>query len=243
MSGHSKWSTIKRAKGVTDAKRGQQFSKLTKAISVAAKLGGPDPDGNPRLKMAIDAARAASMPKDNINRAIDKASGSNAENLDEITYEGYGPGGAALLIEAVTDNRNRTVAEIRSVFNKLGGSMSEAGSVAWLFSPQAILELSLDASQFDDASMTAIEAGADDLDTDADTNTLTVIVDPAHLQAVTAALAAYGQPSVDMQLVASNTVSLDPEPERKLLNLLEALEDHDDVQRVSTNALLQSDQD
>lgn len=240
MSGHSKWSTIKRAKGVADAKRGQQFSKLSRAITVAAKLGGPDPDGNPRLKIAIEAARAASMPKDNIARAIEKVSGSGAENLEEVIYEGYGPGGAALLIEAVTDNRNRTVAEIRSVFNKLGGSMSESGSVSWMFTPQAVVELPLNSYSADEVSLAAIESGASDLDIDPDTNTLTITADPANATSVTESLVAYGQPSADIQLVASTTVTLDADQERKLLNLLETLDEHDDVQRVSTNASLQN---
>ena len=238
MSGHSKWSTIKRQKGVADAKRGQQFSKLSRAITVAAKQGGGDPDGNPRLKMAIETARAANMPKDNIARAIEKASGSAAEAIEEIIYEGYGPGGAAVLIEVVTDNRNRTVAEIRSIFNKIGGSMSEAGSVSWMFSPQAIAEVELGNHDADEASLAAIEAGASDLDIDPETNTLTVMADPANLTAISQALQSYGQVSTDMQLVASNPINLDGEQEPKLLRLIETLDEHDDVQRVSTNAQL-----
>lgn len=238
MSGHSKWSTIKRQKGVADAKRGQQFSKLSRAITVAAKQGGGDPDGNPRLKMAIETARAANMPKDNISRAIEKASGSAAEAIEEITYEGYGPGGAALLLEIVTDNRNRTVAEIRSIFNKIGGSMSEAGSVSWMFSPQAIAEVSLGNYDADEASLAAIEAGASDLDVDPETNTLTVMTGQENLASVSQVLQQYGEVSTDMQLVASNTINLEAEQEAKLLRLIEALDEHDDVQRVSTNAQL-----
>jgi YebC/PmpR family DNA-binding regulatory protein len=240
MSGHSKWSTIKRAKGVADAKRGQQFSKLSRAITVAAKQGGPDPDGNPRLKIAIEAARAANMPKDNIMRAIDKVSGGGADTLEEVTYEGYGPGGAALLVEAVTDNRNRTVAELRSIFNKLGGSMSEAGSVAWMFAPQAIIELPIDESLVEEASMAAIEAGAADLDADLEAQTLSIISPPDQAHQVAQALVGYGQPEVNTSLVASTTVPVDGEAAKKLLNLLEALDDHDDVQQVSTNAAWQN---
>ncbi len=238
MSGHSKWSTIKRAKGAADAKRGQQFSKLSKAITVAAKLGGPDPEGNPRLKMAIEAARAASMPKDNINRAIDKVNGPGAENIEEITYEGYGPGGAALLIEAMTDNRNRTIAELRSIFNKLGGSMSEAGSVAWMFTPQVVLEVSLGGSDADEASLAAIEAGAIDLDADPDNHVLTVITDPATQSAVTQALQPYGQIEAQMHMIAANSLVVDTETSQKVLKLIETLDDHDDIQRVYTNATL-----
>jgi YebC/PmpR family DNA-binding regulatory protein len=240
MSGHSKWSTIKRAKGAADAKRGQQFSKLSRAITVAAKQGGPDPDSNPRLKMAIEAARAANMPKDNIARAIDKVSGGDADNIDEVTYEGYGPGGSAILIQAMTDNRNRTVAEIRNIFNKAGGSMSESGSVAWLFTPQTIIEVELEAGQAEEASMVAIEAGAIDLDYDSATNALTVIADPATSAAVSQALTPYGNPQSTDQLVASNNLELDPEHESKLVRLLETLDEHDDVQQVSTNAMLQT---
>jgi YebC/PmpR family DNA-binding regulatory protein len=236
MSGHSKWSTIKRQKGVADAKRGQQFSKLSRAITIAAKQGGVDPASNPRLRVAIEAARAASMPKDNIGRAIDKASGSNADTIEEITYEGYGPGGAALLLEVVTDNRNRTVAEVRSIFNKLGGSMSEAGSVSWMFTPQAMVSLELGSNDPDEVSLAAIEAGASDLEVD--NGALTVMADPASLTAISQALQSYGEIETDLQLMASNTIELDKEQQQKLLNLMETLDEHEDIQRVSTNALL-----
>jgi YebC/PmpR family DNA-binding regulatory protein len=236
MSGHSKWSTIKRQKGVADAKRGQQFSKLSRAITIAAKQGGGDPNGNLRLKVAIEAARAASMPKENITRAIDKATGSNAEAIEEITYEGYGPGGAALLLEAVTDNRNRTIAELRNLFNKLGGSMSEAGSVAWMFAPQAIVQVPVGSHDSDEMSLVAIEAGATDLEVEDDN--LTIIVDQGHLDAVTEAMQEYGPVTTDFQLVASTTVTLENDQQTKLLNLIDALDEHEDIQRVSTNALL-----
>ena len=239
MSGHSKWSTIKRAKGAADAKRGQQFSKLSRAITVAAKLGGPDPESNPRLKMAIEAARSANMPKDNISRAIDKVSGGDADNIEEVIYEGYGPGGAAVLIQAMTDNRNRTVAEIRNVFSKAGGSMSESGSVAWMFAPQTIIDMPVESARSDEASLAAIEAGAADLEYDPESGQLTVITGPAEAAAVGQALAEFGEPQSANQLVASNNVELDPDQEGKLLRLLETLDEHDDVQQVSTNALLQ----
>lgn len=241
MSGHSKWSTIKRAKGAADAKRGQQFSKLSRAITMAAKQGGTDPDGNIRLKAAIEAARAASMPKENITRAIEKVNDSGSKALEEVTYEGYGPGGSAILIEAVTDNRNRTVAEFRSMLTKAGGSLSESGSVAWMFSLQAIVTLAINPERADDASMAAIEAGASDLEFDNQQGILTVVCDPSSISSVQAALEPYGSAEVDQQLIASTNVTLEAGPEKTLLNLLEVLDDHDDVQRVSTNALLQSE--
>lgn len=236
MSGHSKWSTIKRAKGAADAKRGQQFTKLSKAITVAAKSGGADPAGNPRLKMAMDAARAANMPKDNIARAIDRATNSSAENIDEILYEGYGPGGAAILMEVLTDNRNRTIAEVRSLLNKHGGSMGDAGSVAWMFKSQAIIQLPLKGQDAEEISLAAIEAGANDIDQDGDM--LIVFSDTENLSQVNQTLSAYGEAQVDIQPVATNELEVDPESQQKLVSLMELLDEHDDINRVSTNAII-----
>ena len=236
MSGHSKWSTIKRAKGAADAKRGQQFTKLSKAITVAAKSGGADPAGNPRLKMAMDAARAANMPKDNIARAIDRATNNSAENIDEVLYEGYGPGGAAILMEVLTDNRNRTIAEVRSLLNKHGGSMGDAGSVAWMFKSQAIIQLPLKGQDAEDVSLAAIEAGANDIDQDGDT--LIVFSDTENLNQVNQALSAYGEVQVDIQPIATNELEVDPESQQKLVSLMELLDEHDDINRVSTNAII-----
>ena len=236
MSGHSKWSTIKRAKGAADAKRGQQFTKLSKAITVAAKSGGADPAGNPRLKMAMDAARAANMPKDNIARAIDRATNSSAENIDEILYEGYGPGGAAILMEVLTDNRNRTIAEVRSLLNKHGGSMGDAGSVAWMFKSQAIIQLPLKGQDAEEISLAAIEAGANDIDQDGDM--LIVFSDAENLSHVNQALSAYGEAQVDIQPVATNELEVDSESQQKLVSLMELLDEHDDINRVSTNAII-----
>ena len=236
MAGHSKWSTIKRAKGAADAKRGQQFTKLSKAITVAAKAGGGDPVGNPRLKLAIDTARAANMPKDNINRAIERASGANAENIDEILYEGYGPGGAAILMEVLTDNRNRTIAEVRNLLQKHGGSMGDAGSVAWMFKSQGVLQLPLQGHDAEEISMVAIEAGANDIDQDGDD--LIVVTDLDAVGDVSQALSEYGEVKANMQFIPTTQLELEEEAQQKLLALLDILEDHDDINRVSTNAQL-----
>ena len=236
MSGHSKWSTIKRAKGAADAKRGQQFTKLSKTITVAAKSGGADPAGNPRLKIAIDAARAANMPKDNIARAIDRATNSNAENIDEVLYEGYGPGGAAILMEVLTDNRNRTIAEVRSLLNKHGGSMGDAGSVAWMFKSQAVIQLPLNGQDVEEISLAAIEAGANDIDQDGDM--LIVFSDAENLNQVNQALSVYGEVQVDIQPIATNELEVDLESQQKLVTLMELLDEHDDINRVSTNAII-----
>ena len=234
MSGHSKWSTIKRAKGTADAKRGQQFTKLSKAITVAAKSGGADPAGNPRLKMAIDAARQANMPKDNIARAIERATNSNSENIDELIYEGYGPGGAAILMEVLTDNRNRTIAEVRSLLNKHGGSMGDAGSVSWMFKSQAIIQLPLNDNDVEEISLAAIEAGANDIDQDV--NTLIIFTDVEKINPVSQALAHYGETKVDIQPIATNELEVDVESQQKLAVLMDLLDEHDDINRVSTNA-------
>lgn len=237
MAGHSKWSTIKRAKGAADAKRGQQFSKLSKAIMVAAKQGGPDPAGNARLKLAIDAARSANMPKDNINRAIDRATSSSSDNLDEVVYEGYGPGGAALLIEAITDNRNRTIAELRTLLGRHGGSIGDPGSVAWMFKTQAILEITLDSHDPDEVSLAAIEAGATEIDQG--NGSLFVFADLDNASRVSEVLANYGQVNTTVQPIPTTELELDNASGEKLTQLMEMLEDHEDINRVSTNASLE----
>jgi YebC/PmpR family DNA-binding regulatory protein len=237
MSGHSKWSTIKRQKGAADIKRGQQFSKLSRAITIAAKDGGTDPSGNPRLKLAIEAARAANMPKDNINRAIDKVINNAGESIEEVVYEGYGPAGAALLVQVVTDNRNRTLPEIRSLFAKHGGNLGEAGSVAWMFQAQGVIVVDLKVGcDRDELGLVAIEAGANDVEEGDDQIIFTT--DPAHLTKVSQVVETYGEVQADLQLIATTELAVDPESEQKIARLIDALEDHDDVQRVSTNALL-----
>jgi YebC/PmpR family DNA-binding regulatory protein len=167
MSGHSKWSTIKRQKGANDAKRGALFTKVAREIAVAARLGGGDPDGNYRLRLAIEKARSVNMPADNIKRTIEKATGGGeAEQYEEIVYEGYGPGGVALLVEAQTDNRNRTAAEVRSMFTKSGGQLAGSGAVAWQFEPRGLITVARNGVDADEVALAAIDAGADDVDTD-----------------------------------------------------------------------------
>lgn len=233
MSGHSKWSTIKRAKGAADAKRGLQFSKLSRAITVAAKQGGADPAGNLRLKMAIEAARAASMPKETINRAIEKST-SSTEAIEELMYEGYGPGGTALMIEVLTDNRNRSFSEVRNIMNKNGGNLGEAGAVGWMFKTQSIIELEVGTSDEEEMSMVAIEAGANDLNVEE--GRLTILSDQDVSGKIVEALAGYGEASVSNQLIASTTVELSDEDREKLERLVEALEENDDVGAVASNA-------
>ena len=168
MSGHSKWSQIKRQKGANDAKRGAVFTKIGREIAIAAREGGGDPDANYRLRLAMDKARAANMPADNIKRAIEKAAGGcAAEQYEEIIYEGYGPGGVAILVETATDNKNRTAADVRSIFTKAGGQLAGAGAVAWQFEPRGVIAVARDGQDADDVALAAIDAGADDVDTEA----------------------------------------------------------------------------
>src|SRR5688572_5052435 len=195
MSGHSKWSTIKRQKGVTDARRGALFTKVAREISVAARLGGADPDANYRLRLAIEKARSVNMPSDNIKRTIDKATGGGeADQYEEIVYEGYGPGGVAVLVEAQTDNRNRTAAEVRSMFTKSGGQLAGSGAVAWQFEPRGLITVARSgAVDADEVALTAIDAGAEDVDTDGD-ETIEVYTTPGDLESVRVALESAGVP-------------------------------------------------
>src|SRR5213595_1870160 len=188
MSGHSKWSTIKRAKGVTDAKRGALFTKVAREISVAARQGGGDPDANYRLRLAIEKARSVNMPSDNIKRTIDKATGGGeAEQFEEIVYEGYGPGGVAVLGEAQTDNRNRTAGEIRSIFTKAGGQLAGSGAVAWQFEPRGLITIPAKGHDPDDVALAAIDAGAEDVDT-TDQELVEIYTSPGGLEQVRKAL-------------------------------------------------------
>ena len=237
MSGHSKWSTIKRQKGVTDAKRGALFTKVAREISVAARLGGGDPDANYRLRLAIEKARSVNMPSDNIKRTIDKATGGGeADQFEEIVYEGYGPGGVAVLVEAQTDNRNRTAAEVRSMFSKSGGQLAGSGAVAWQFEPRGLISIPRDGTDPDEVALAAIDAGADDVDTD-DAETIEVYTSPSDLEAVRKALEAAGVPvdSAESAMIAKQTVELDANKARQALRLVELLEDLDDVSRVTAN--------
>src|SRR6187402_2167335 len=237
MSGHSKWSTIKRQKGVNDSKRSAQFTKVAREIAVAARAGGGDPDANYRLRLAIDKARSINMPSDNIKRTIDKATGGgDAEQYEEIVYEGYGPGGVAVLVEAATDNRNRTAAEVRSIFTKTGGQLAGSGAVAWQFEPRGLIAVGRGGIDADEVTLAAIDAGAEDVDTD-DEETIEIYTSPSDLEAVRKALEGAGVSvdSAESTMIAKQTVELDSAKARQALRLVELLEDLDDVQRVTAN--------
>jgi YebC/PmpR family DNA-binding regulatory protein len=236
MSGHSKWASIKHKKKAVDAKRGALFTKLTRAITVAARDGGGDPEGNPGLALAIQKARDASMPKDNIERAIAKGTGADADAdaFETVLYEGYGPGGVAILVEALTDNRNRTGSEVRHLFTKHGGNLGEPGSVAWIFEKKG--EVVVDGSRYsEDDLLVAIDAGAEDVSLDGDV--WEIVTAPAELQAVRDALGGAGVEIESAELVQRPTTRtpVDDDHVRRLINLIEALEDDDDVQGVHAN--------
>jgi YebC/PmpR family DNA-binding regulatory protein len=237
MSGHSKWSTIKRQKGANDAKRGALFTKVAREISVAARQGGGDPDANYRLRLAIEKARSVNMPADNIKRTIDKATGGgDADQFEEIVYEGYGPGGVAVLVEAATDNRNRTAAEVRSIFTKTGGQLAGSGAVAWQFEPRGLIAIGRGGIDADEVTLAAIDAGAEDVDTD-DAETIEIYTSPGDLESVRKALESAGVSvdSAESAMIAKQTVELDSAKARQALRLVELLEDLDDVQRVTAN--------
>jgi len=239
MSGHSKWSTIKRQKGANDAKRGALFTKVSREISVAARQGGADLDSNYRLRLAVEKARRPpiNMPADNIKRAIERATGSgDAEQFEEIVYEGYGPGGVAILVEAQTDNRNRTAADVRSIFTKAGGQLAGSGAVAWQFEPRGLIAVPRTGVDADEVALAAIDAGAADVDTD-DAETIEIYTEPADLEAVRRALESTGVAvdSAESTMVAKQTVELDAAKARQALRLVELLEDLDDVSRVTAN--------
>ena len=238
MSGHSKWSSIKHKKGAADAKRGQLFSKLSRAIIVAAKEGGADPDGNLALQNAIEKARSYSMPKDNIERAIAKGSGADADgsSYETVVYEGYGPEGVAVLVEAVTDNRNRTASEVRHAFTKHGGNLGTTGAVAWQFERRGVLLVAADGVDEDDLVLTAAEAGADDVELDG--SSFVVTSPPESLTPVREALHAAGLAveSVGLAMVPKTTVAVsDESTARRIMNLVEGLEETEDVQDVYAN--------
>jgi YebC/PmpR family DNA-binding regulatory protein len=236
MSGHSKWSSIKHKKGAKDAKRGKLFTKLARAITVAARDGGGDPNANPALGLAVQKARDASMPKDNIQRAIDRGTGEGADAaaIESVVYEGYGPGGAAILVEALTDNRNRTGSEVRHAFEKHGGSLGEPGSVSWQFEKRGVILVDGDRYGEDDL-MTAIEAGAEDVEEDGDV--LKVITAAGDLAGVRAALEGAGVDleSAELSMEPKSTVEVGEGEAPALLRLMDLLEDHDDVDSVNAN--------
>lgn len=236
MSGHSKWSTIKHKKGATDAKRGKIFTKLIKEITIAARLGGGDVDANPRLRTAVAGAKAQNMPQDNILRAIKKGSGElEGVNYEEITYEGYGPGGAAILIEAMTDNKNRTVGEVRTILGKNGGNMGESGCVAYMFEKKGLMVVPGDAMDEDSLMELVLEAGADDLQ-NVDGH-YEILTSKDNFHAVHTLLEEKGIPMEVAELTAipSNTIPMDEKTGKAMLRVMDLLEDHDDVQKAYSN--------
>ena len=244
MSGHSKWATIKHKKGIADAKRGQAFTKLIKEITVCAKMGGPDPESKARLRTAILKARAENMPKDNIERAIKKGSGElGASTFYELTYEGYAPGGVAIIIDTLTDNKNRTASDVRSTLTKLGGSLGATGCVSYMFQTKGIITYSTEKYTEDQIFEVALENGAEDVSTTDDV--IEVTTTPSDFATVLEAMQAAGfeQESADVQKIADQTVSLDAEKAAKVMKIVERLEELDDVQQVSTNLDLPDDFD
>ena len=237
MSGHSKWATIKRKKGALDAKRGKIFTKLIKELTIAAREGGGDPTGNPRLRLAIDNAKSANMPADNIERAIKKATGElEGVSYVELMYEGYAPGGVAVLVEVATDNKNRTVAEVRHSFSKNGGSMGEAGSVAWMFDRKGVITMPTQGKTEDEILEIILDAGADDLLTIEDIFEIKTAME--NFEPVRKALIEKGLTidNASLQWVAKNLVPVGGEDAEKVIKLIDALEDNDDVQNVFSNA-------
>jgi len=237
MSGHSKWSKIKHQKGVADASRGQLFTKLTREIAVAVREGGSDPELNSHLRLAIQKARDSRMPLENIDRAIKKASGSTeASNLVEMTIEGYGPGGTAIMVKALTDNRNRTWQDIRNTFTRHGGNLGESGCVAWLFDHKGLITIKADNLNTEDLALKAIDAGADDVTVE--NGDVEIYTKPTELEKVRTSLEANNIPiaSAELSIVPKTTIKLEEKAALQALKLLEKLEELDDVQQVSSNA-------
>ena len=237
MSGHSKWATTKHKKAAADSKRGKSFTKLIKEITVSARLGGGDPDGNPRLRTAIQKSKEQNMPADNIKRAIMKGTGElPGVSYEEILYEGYGPGGTAMLVDIMTDNKNRTVAEIRHVFSKHGGNMGEAGCVGWMFHKAGYIVVDRNKADEDTLLTLALEAGADDMKSD-DPDQFEILTTPGHLERVRSALETKGVPIAlaEVTQIPQTYVKLEGRDAEQMLKLMEAIEDHDDVQKVYAN--------
>lgn len=237
MSGHNKWSTIKHKKGAADAKRGKIFTKLIKEITIAARMGGGDIGSNPRLRSAVLEAKSENMPKENIERAIKKGTGElEGVSYEESTYEGYGPGGAAVLVESLTDNKNRAVAEIRHIFSKCGGNLGENGCVSWMFSKKGYLNVDVQSVGEDKLMEIALEAGAEDVRQDKDV--FEVITAPADFEAVRQALeeAGISFSNAEVTMLPQNTTTLEGKEAEQMIRLMDTLEDCDDVQKVHTNA-------
>ena len=237
MSGHSKWHTIKHKKGALDAKRGKLFTKLIREMTIAARLGGGDPDANPRLRTAVDKAKASNMPADNITRAIKKGTGElEGQTYEDMTLEGYGPGGVALLIEGSTDNRNRTVSEIRHLFSKFGGNLGNPGSVAYMFHPRGVISIAADKTTEEKLMEIVLDAGAEDIVTEE--QGFTVYTAPPDFEAVRDAVIKAGiEPDeAEVKKLADTNVPLEGSKAQQMLKLLDALDDHDDVQSVWENS-------
>jgi YebC/PmpR family DNA-binding regulatory protein len=236
MSGHSKWHSIKHKKGAIDAKRGKLFTKLIKEVTVAARLGGGDPEGNPRLRTAIAAAKAENMPKDNIERAVKKGTGElEGSSYEEISYEGYGPGGVALLINCLTDNKKRTVADVKHILDRHGGSLGEPGCVAWNFNQKGLIVFEKEAVDEEQLFDMALEAGAEDVNDEGDE--FEVITDPSDFEEVKKAVDDSGTAYIlaEITMIPQNTVKLEGKKAQQMLNLMDALEDNDDVGKIYAN--------
>ncbi len=237
MSGHSKWSTIKHKKGAADAKRGKIFTKLIKEITVAARMGGGDPESNPRLRSALISARAQNMPKDTFERAIKKGTGElEGVNYEEIIYEGYGPGGVAVLVECLTDNKNRTIAEVRHAFGKAGGNVGTDGCVAWMFDKKGLISVNKEDSDEDTLMELALEAGAEDIRVE--TDSFDIITEPSDFDAVKEAIDAAGikYEEAEITMLPQNYTKVEGKEAEQMINFMEALDDCDDVQKFYSNA-------
>jgi YebC/PmpR family DNA-binding regulatory protein len=236
MSGHSKWASIKHKKGAADAKRGKIFSRLNKEITVAARLGGGDPGGNPRLRSAIQAAKAENMPKDNIERAIKKGTGElEGASYEECNYEAYGPGGVAIMIDCLTDNKNRTVAEVKHLFERHGGSLGEPGCVSWIFEKKGLIVFERDSVEEERLLELALDAGAEDIKEEE--TQFEILTDPSDFESVKKAFDDEGlsYTVAEVSMIPQNTVSLEGREAEKMLNLMETLEEHDDINHVYAN--------
>ena len=237
MSGHSKWATIKRKKAVLDAKRGKIFTKLIKEITIAARAGGGDPAGNPRLRLAIDNAKAQNMPQDNIDRAVKKATGElEGVTYHELTYEGYGPAGVAVLVEVATDNKNRTVAEVRHIFSKSSGSLGETGSVAWMFDRKGVISMPAEGKSEEDVMELVLDAGVDDISLDEDYFEIQTPVETFEPVRKLLVEKDFKVENANLQWIAKNMIEVKGEDAEKVMKLIESLEDIDDVQNVYSNA-------